>query len=122
MKDFNEVCTEIETIVDVGECKTTVSALKKSDPGISFAWTKESSNWPNGCYKKDNKVYFNTHISATANVNGRPICKTKTIARKRINSNITISNNTQKGIKMVVLVVLSTKYQNEINRPIKLLT
>ena len=79
LKAANDLCSNIERISTMDECKSATNFLKVRGLDIDFANDEESSTFfPKGCYKyshHEKHVQWNTHNSGSANRKGQPICK-----------------------------------------------
>ena len=77
LKEANELCTSIEVIDEVKECKSAIAYLKKRGSDIAFRRMESTAIYPKGCYKYTGGTYayWNTYNSGTPNNHGQPICK-----------------------------------------------
>ena len=77
LKAVNELCTSIELIDTLKECKSAIHYLNRRGSDIAFRRMETSAIYPKGCYKYTGGIYayWNTYNSESANKNGQPICK-----------------------------------------------
>ena len=76
LRTDNEVCSDIEFISTLNECKIAVNALNDYGASLVFYESESDSRFPKGCYENNGYVIWNTHHSgSTTFKNSETICK-----------------------------------------------